>query len=118
VVAGLALSGVLLRRQQAVALLGVSALAAVPTLVLIGLTQVNGIGDSAVQVRSVGVVLPGLALEAWSARSLPLLTATVVAVTAGLVGGMRGSQSARRTAVVGACWVGLPLALLTVAEGR
>jgi len=116
VVAGLALSGVLLRRRQAVALLGVSALAAVPTLLLIGLTQVNGIGDSAVQVRSVGVVLPGLALEAWSARSLPLLTATVVAVTAGLVGGMRGSQSARRTAVVGACWVGLPLALLTVAE--
>lgn len=116
VVAGLALSGVLLRRRQAVALLGVTALAAAPTLLLVGLTQVNGIGDSAVSIRSVGIILPGLAFEAWSARSVPLLIATVVAVAAGLVGGVRGDQSARRTAVVSACWVGLPLALLTVAE--
>ena len=116
VVAGLALSGLLLRRRQAVGLLGVTALAAAPTLLLVGLTQVNGIGDSAIAIRSVGIALPGLALEAWSGRSLPLLVATVLAVVAGIVRGVRGDQTARRVVVVGACWVGLPLVLLTVAE--
>ncbi|MGI8535983.1 MAG: hypothetical protein ACR2K2_05685 [Mycobacteriales bacterium] len=116
VVAGLALSGLLLRRRQAVGLLGLTALAATPTLLLVGLTQVNGIGDSAIAIRSVGIALPGLALEAGSAGSLPLLVATVLAVAAGIVRGVRGDQTARRVVVVGACWVGLPLVLLTVAE--
>lgn len=116
VVAGLALSGLLLRRGRAWPLVLGTALAAVPTLLLVGLTQVNGIGDSAISIRGVGIALPVRALEAWSGGSAPLLAGTVLAAVGALVQGVRGSAAVRRTALVGACWVGAPLVVLTVAE--
>lgn len=116
VVAGLALAGLLLRRTRGWLLAGATALAAVPTLLLVGLTQVNGIGDSAIAILGVGLALPARALGAWSSGSALLLTGTLLAATAGLVLGVRGGAPVRRAVVVGSCWVGVPLVLLTVAE--
>ena len=116
VVAGLALAGVLLRRPSAGALLAVTALAALPTLLLVGLTQVNGIGDSAIQIQGVGLAVPVRALSAWTTGSVLLLVSTLLAVGFGVAQVRSGSVPARRAAVVGACWVGVPLTLVTLAE--
>ncbi|MBW3639844.1 MAG: hypothetical protein KY451_08355 [Actinobacteria bacterium] len=117
VVAGLALAGLLLRRRQALGLLALTALAAVPTLLLVGLTQLNGLGDGAIgPIPNVGAAVPALAVKAWAAGSLPLIVATVLAVAAGLWQGVRSGAPARRTAVVGACWVGVPLLAVTLAQ--
>lgn len=111
VVGGLALSALLLRRGAAVPLLGVTALAAVPTLALVGLTQLNGTGDSAVGwIRASGADVPLLALEAWTGGGVLLLAAVLLA---GVLGLLRGDRS---TAVAGACWVAVPLLAVTAAE--
>ena len=111
VVAGLALAALLLRRRAALPLVGVTALAALPTLALVGLTSLNGTGDSALGwIRATGPAVPVLALSAWTAGSRLLLTAVLLAVVAGLV---RGHRS---TALVGLCWVAVPLVVVTVAE--
>jgi mannosyltransferase len=111
VVAGLALSALVLRRRRALPLLAVSAVAVLPTLALVGLVQANGTGDSAVGwIRGTGGEVPMLALQAWTGGGSALLAALLLAVTAGLVLGQRTA------AVVAACWVGLPLAAVTAAE--
>ncbi len=117
VVAGLALAALLLRRRQARGLLAVSAAAAVPTLLLVGLTQLNGLGDGAIgPIPNAGAAVPALAVKAWSAGSPLLIVATVLAVAAGMWQGVRGSAPDRRTAVIGACWVGVPLVAVTLAQ--
>jgi mannosyltransferase len=111
VVAGLALAGLVLRRRAALGLLAVAALAALPTLGLVALVVLNGTGDSAVGwIRDTGGAVPVLALQAWSGSSRLLLPAVLLAAAVGLV---RGD---RRTAVVAACWVVVPLAAVTAAE--
>jgi hypothetical protein len=111
VVAGLALAALVLRRRRALPLLAVGAVAVVPTLGLVALVQANGTGDSAVGwIRGAGGQVPVLALQAWTAGGAALLAAVLLAVAAGLAVGQR------TTAVVGACWVGVPLAAVTAAE--
>ena len=111
VVAGLVLAALVLRRRRALPLLAVSAVAVLPTLALVALVQLNGTGDSAVGwIRATGAEVPVLALRAWAGGVGPLLAVLLVAVTAGLVVGQR------TTAVVAACWVGVPLVAVTAAE--
>jgi hypothetical protein len=108
VVAGLALAALVLRGRRALPLLAVSAAAVVPTLLLVALVQLNGTGASAVGwIRGSGGAVPLLALQAWTGDGALLLGALLAAVVAGLLVGQR------TTAVVAACWVGLPLAALT-----
>jgi mannosyltransferase len=110
VLAGLALAALLLRRRAALPLVGATVLAALPAAGLVVLTQLNGIGSSAVGwIQDTGGAVPSLSLQAWSAGSAVLLGLTLVAVAAGLA---RGG----RTAVVGACWVGVPLLAVSAAE--
>ncbi len=116
VVAGLALAAVLLRRRSALTLVTVTAAAAVPTLLLVGLTQVNGIGDSAIQIESVGLAVPVLALQAWTTGSVLLVVSTLPTALSGGAQLCSAEAAARRTALVGVCWVGVPLALVTLAE--
>ena len=116
VVAGLALAGLLLRRRAALPLLAVSALAALPALALVTLAiaQDDG-GVTTGWIGDTGGAVPWLALQAWSRDSVLLLAATLGACLMGLLSG-RGGGPARRTAVVGACWVSLPLLVITLAE--
>ena len=111
VVAGLALAALLLRRRDALPLLGVTVLTALPTLALVGLTAVNGTQDSAVGwIRDTGGQVPVLALQAWAGGSGPALVLVLVLAAVGLVRGPRVP------AVVGACWVAVPLVAVTTAE--
>jgi len=111
VVAGLALAALLLRRAASLPLLGVTAVAALPTLALVGLAQLNGTGDSAVGwIRPAGETVPVLALQAWTAGSGLLLAAVLLAACVALA---RGD---RPPVVVAACWVAVPLLAVTAAE--
>jgi mannosyltransferase len=110
VLAGLALSAVALRGRTAVPLLGVTALAALPVAALVALAAANGAGgDNVGFIRDTGGAVPWLALEAWTAGSSVLLSATLGAVALGL---WRGG----RTAVVAAGWVAVPVLAVTAAE--
>jgi mannosyltransferase len=111
VVAGLVVAALVLRRRRALPLVAVAAVAVLPTLALVALVQVNGTGDSAVGwIRGAGGAVPGLALQAWTGGGTLLLGALLVAVAVGLLRGQR------TTAVLAACWVGVPLAAVTAAE--
>lgn len=116
VVAGLALAGLMLRRRSALPLLLVSAVAALPALALVALaTAQDDGGVTTGWIGDTGGAVPWLSLRAWTRDSVLLLAATLAACLAGLVAG-RGDGRARRTAVVGACWVALPLLVVTLAE--
>ena len=111
VVAGLVVAALLLRRRSAVPLAGVATVAVLPTVGLVVLAQVNGTGGSmATWIRSTGGELPLLALQAWTGRSSLLLAAVLLAALAGLLAGHR------TTAVVAACWAGVPLVAFTAVE--
>ena len=111
VVAGLVLAALVLRRRRALPLLAVAAAAVLPTLALVALVQLNGTGDSAVGwIRGAGGDVPLLAVQAWTGGGTGLLAALLVATAVGLVLGQR------TTAVVAACWVGVPLVAVTAAE--
>jgi mannosyltransferase len=89
----------------------VSAAAVLPTLSLVALVQANGTGTSAVGwIRATGGEVPLLAAQAWTGGGGLLLAALLVVALIGLVLGQR------TTAVVAACWVGVPLAAVTAAE--
>lgn len=111
VVAGLALAGLLLRGRRALPLVAASALAALPTLglVLLAATQ-DTAGTTTGWIRDTGGAAPWLALQAWTAGSWLLLTATALACAAAVV--LRRSPAV----VVGLCWVAVPLLLVTAAE--
>jgi hypothetical protein len=59
--------------------------------------------------------VPWLSLQAWTAGSTVLLVATLASAAGALVLARRGGPE-RRTAVVGACWVAVPLLVVTLAE--
>jgi len=109
--AAFALSAVILRRRQALPLVAVTALASVPALAIVGVALANGVGGSGAEwIRGVGWIVPGILLRSWSGGHLALLVATLVAVAA-------GARAVNRQArVVALCWVGAPVAAVTVAE--
>jgi mannosyltransferase len=116
VVAGLALAGLLLRRRSALPLLLVTLVAGLPALALVGLATVQDDGSTTTGwIGDTGGAVPWLSLEAWTRGSVPLLVGTAVAAVAGLVLAWR-DVPARRAAVVGACWVAVPLLVVTLAE--
>ena len=111
VVAAFAVAAVLLRRRQALSVVVVSAIAALPALAVVATALANGVGGSGAEwIRDVGLAVPRLALRSWVAGSWFLLVPMVVAVVAGVV---KGERTARAVAL---CWVGLPVAAVTVGE--
>jgi mannosyltransferase len=113
VVAGLALAALLLRRRTALPLLAVTAAAALPALALVALAATqDDAGTTTGWIPDSGGAVPSLSLQAWSGGSTLLLVGTLLACGAGL---LLAGQS-RRTAVVGACWVAVPLLVVTLAE--
>lgn len=116
VVAGLAVAALLLRRRAALPLAAVSVLAAVPALALVALALTQDTaGRTTGWISDTGGEVPWLSLQAWTAGSSALLVATLALGAVGLAGARRGGP-ARRTAVVGACWVAVPLLLVSLAE--
>ena len=111
VVAGVAVAAVVLRRREAGRLVVLLAFASLPTLALVGVAVANGVGASGAEwIGGVGVVVPRLLLRSWSGGSAWLLWLTAILAVAGLV---LGAGPARTT---GACWFGVPVAIVTVAE--
>jgi mannosyltransferase len=116
VVAGLALAALLLRGRRALPLLATTVLAVTPALGLVALAAVqDDAGTTTGWIRDTGGAAPWLALRAWTASSWPLLLATLAAAAAAAVGARRPGP-ARQAAVTGACWLGVPLLLVTLAE--
>ena len=110
VLAAFAVAGLLLRGRNAVPLLLIAGVAALPTAALVLLNVLNGNGDrNAAHLVDTGGTLPSLAVRAWTGDSGPLLAATVVLAVAALVRvpGLR---------ILGAVWVALPLVALTLVE--
>jgi len=115
VLAGFVGAAVLLRRRGALPLVALTALAALPTLALVALAATQDTaGTTTGWIRDTGGSVPLLTLQAWSAGSAPLLAAVLLAAGFGLVRAVRGPD--RRTAVVGATWVGVSVLVVTLAE--
>ena len=115
VVAGLAVAALLLRRRAALPLLAVTAVAALPTLALVGLALTQDTaGTTTGWIADTGGEVPWLSLQAWTAGSPALLVATLALAAIGL--SLARGGPARRTAVVGACWIAVPLLVVTLAE--
>jgi len=111
VVAGVAVAALVIRRRKGVGLVAVLAVASLPTVALVVVAVANGVGGSGAEwIADVGVAVPRLLLRSWSGGSGWLLWLTVGLVGVGVVGG-RGPARA-----VGACWFGVPVAVVTLAE--
>jgi mannosyltransferase len=116
VVAGLVLSALVLRGRAALPVAAVGALAAVPSLALVGLSRLNGTGTSAAGwIRESEAPVPVLALQAWTGGHTVLLTLLLLALAAGLVTAVR-RDGARPLAVLAVCWTVVPLVVVQVAE--
>jgi mannosyltransferase len=108
--AAFVVAAVLLRGRRALPVLGVGALAALPTAALVGLNLLNGNGASnAAHVLSTRGQLPRLALEVWAGGELPLVLLVLVL-------GVVGAARAEGVRVLAACWALVPLVLLTVGD--
>ncbi|MGI9022444.1 MAG: hypothetical protein ACR2HV_04285 [Acidimicrobiales bacterium] len=124
VVVAFAVAGAVLRRPQAWPLVAVTAAAGLPVVGIIGIAVANGVGASGAEwIGGVGGAVPHLTLSAWTRGSTLLAVVTVLAAGAGLLApGPSGPLSGvvgpdRRSArVVAACWVGVPVVLVTAAE--
>ena len=116
VLGGLALAALLLRRRPALPLVAVTAVAVLPALALVVLATVQDDGTVTTGwIDDTGGAVPWLSLQAWTRGSGLLLVGTLAAAVAGLVLAWRDA-AARRTAVVGGCWVALPLLAVTLVE--
>jgi mannosyltransferase len=103
-------AALLLRGRRAVPVLLTGAAATLPAAGFVGLALLNGTGArNAEHLRDTGRLLPDLAAEAWAGGSTPLLY-----LTGGLA--VVGAVRATGVRVVGACWVLVPLLLLSAAE--
>ena len=110
VLAAFVVAALVLRGRRALPVVVVGTVAALPAVGFVALAVLNGTGArNAEHLKDTGGRLAGLAVEAWSAGLTPL-----VAVTVALA--VLGALRARGVRVVGAAWVLVPLALLTVAE--
>ena len=115
VLAGLVVAGVVMKPRGAVALLAVAAAAVLPTVGLVVLNLFNGNGDrNAGHLLDTDGTLSWLAAQAWAGHQWPLLVVTLGLGAVALVRAPR--LRVRRLTVLGAAWVGVPLALLTAAE--
>lgn len=110
VLAAFIAAALLLRGRRALPVAVVGTVAALPALGFVALALLNGTGArNAEHLKDTGGRLAGLAVDAWSAGLASLLAVTVALA---LLGALR----ARGLRVVGAAWVLVPLALLTLAE--
>ena len=106
-VAGLALGALVVRGRQALPLIGVGALAALPTVALVALALSHDtVGSPTPEV--VGLLLPALAVRDWGLGQWPLVMGTAVAAAVGLA-------RSRWRGLVG-LWLGVPLAAATALE--
>ncbi len=110
VLASFVLVALILRGRRALAVLVTGAVAALPAIGFVGLAVLNGTGArNAEHLNDTGGRLAGLAIEAWSGASTPLLLLTVGLCVLGAV-----RPSGIRALAAG--WALLPLVLLSVAE--
>ena|GEM_PF-5830803 len=108
--AAFAVAALVLRGRRAVPLVGVTALAALPALGLVGMAVANGVGASGAEwIRDAGLAVPAKLLRSWTGGHLVLLAVTVAAVVA-------GAFSAGRARVVAGCWAVLPVVAVTAAQ--
>ena len=109
--AGLVAAAVALRGRAALHLAVVATLASLPTLALVGLAVANGTGSrNTTHLRDTGGrLIPLAASQGWADGSLVLLVLTLGCAALAL---LRRS----RAATVAACWVAVPLLLLSAAE--
>ena len=111
VVAAVGVAALVLRRREALRLVAVLAVAALPTVALVVVAVANGVGGSGAEwIADVGIAVPRLLLRSWSGGSGWLLWPTVALACLGVV----RTRGPARTA--GACWFGVPVAAVTVAE--
>ena len=114
VIGGLVVAAVAIRRRQALGVVAVAALAAVPTAAVITVAVANGVGASGAEwLSDVGGAVPRLLLKSWSGGRMPLLAVTLVAVVAAL---WPGAVDRRRARTVAACWFAFPVAAVTALE--
>jgi mannosyltransferase len=108
--AAFVVAALLLRRRAALPVLLTGCAAALPTVGMIVLNLTNGTGGrNAEHLRTTGGRLAGYALDDWAGGSALLVGLTVALMVVGAV-------AARGMRVVGAAWVLVPLALLTLGE--
>jgi len=111
VTAAFAVAAVILRRREAVPVVGATAVAALPALAVVATALANGVGGSGAEwIRGVGLAVPRLALRSWAGGNLVL---ALVVLAAAVAGACRGD---RRPRVVALWWVGLPVAVVTAGE--
>ena len=110
VLAAFVVAALVLRRRAATPVVAVAGLAVLPTVALVVMNVVNGIGGSNVtHLRSTGGRLPLMALDVWTGGRTALL---VVLVALMALGAARPSGAR----VVATTWALLPLALVTAGE--
>ena len=111
-VAALAVAAVVVRgRRAARPIVAAAALAALPTLAVVGTAVANGVGGSGAEwISDVGLAVPRLLLKSWTAARWPLLILTVAAAAYGL------ARSGRTSRVVAVAWIALPVAVVTAVE--
>jgi 4-amino-4-deoxy-L-arabinose transferase-like glycosyltransferase len=108
--AAFVVAALVLRRRGALPVLGVGAVAVIPTLAMVVVNLTNGTGArNAEHLKTTDGRLSLLALDTWSAGRTSLL---VVLVALMVVGAVRASGAR----VLAAAWVVVPLSLLTVGE--
>ncbi len=114
VIVSFAVAAVVLRRGRAMPVVLVTALAALPVVGLVVVAVINGVGASGAEwIGGVGVAVPRLTLGAWTRGDTVFTVVTLVAAGVGL---LRAGPHRRTARVVAACWVGVPVMLVTVLE--
>ncbi|MET0741420.1 MAG: hypothetical protein ABWZ26_07705 [Candidatus Nanopelagicales bacterium] len=96
-------------RRDALPVAVVGALAVLPTVALVVLNLLNGNADRNAFQDTTNGALSWYAAQAWAGQQTVLLAVTLALTAAALV-------RAPRIGVIGACWLGVPLVLLTAVE--
>ncbi len=110
VLGGLALAALVVRGRHAWPVVLATAAAALPAAALVGVAVGNGVGASGVWwLSDVGGEVPRLLLMSWAGGRVPLAAITLAAAGYGVVRGRRDA------AVVGGCWIGVPVVAVTLA---
>ena len=108
--AAFVVAALLLRRRAALPVLLVGTAAALPTAAMVAVNLLNGNGGSnAEHVYGTDGQLARMALEVWAGGRTPLVLLLLVL-------GAVGAARARGVRVLAACWVLVPLVLLTLGD--